>query len=644
MNLLPQMTSFIVLLGALFMAAAILQSSKLRDHIPRELRRRWRSMVILMLFFLVGYMALIVILTSRLMLPTELVTGPVFLAGGVFVFIVISLTRDTIGRIRSTGDELRILNESLERRVVDRTQELQRSHEFLRTVLDSLNDCVIIVDVNDFKIVGANASFLSEYGLTQKETIGKTCYEITHHRTEACVSTDCTCPLLETVTTGKYSSVEHIHYDRNGKELYVEISSSPIKGADGRLAQIVHVSRDITERKRSEKLLRESEEQLKNILNSIPAGIMVINPRDHTVVDVNSFAATLIGASKEEIIGRARNDFLRPAAQEHRSSTDHHEPAENADEALIKADGTKTPILTSSSTVLFRGEEQLMESFIDITRIMEVEGELHQLNERLSRSNDELQEINEELKSFAYIVSHDLRAPLVNIKGFSDELIFSLREIGPLLGKYLDGFPPAERQKFSEVLNKDIPEALLFIGSSVSRMDNLINAILKLSRAGRRKLNPERLNVQGLVRHIVNSLTHQIESRNITVTAEGLPDVLADRTAMEQVFGNLLDNAIKYLEPGRAGEIEITAERNEEEVIFHVRDNGRGMAAEDIPRAFEIFKRVGRQDVPGEGMGLAFVKTQVRLHGGRIWCTSEPGKGTTFNFTLPQAGETQDVS
>ena len=287
--------------------------------------------------------------------------------------------------------------------------------------------------------------------------------------------------------------------------------------------------------------------------------------------------------------------------------------------------------------------QQLVEQIQDTTsNLRKREAELKQeitehkqTEARLNSYSEELVEINDDLKSFAYIVSHDLRAPLVNIKGFSDELVHSIKELSPLLEKYLSGLAQTEQQKFSEVLQKDIPEALNFIGSSVNRMDNLINAVLKLSRAGRRKLDPEPLQTGDFVRRILNTLKHQIESCNITVTVGDLPGIVADKTTMEQIFGNLLDNAIKYLEPGRPGVIAVSAERTEREVVFHVRDNGRGIAREDIPRAFEIFRRVGRQDVPGEGMGLAYVKTLVRFLGGRIWCDSEPGVGTTFSFSLP---------
>jgi signal transduction histidine kinase len=172
-------------------------------------------------------------------------------------------------------------------------------------------------------------------------------------------------------------------------------------------------------------------------------------------------------------------------------------------------------------------------------------------------------------------------------------------------------------------------------------MDNQISAILKLSRAGRGKLDPEPLETRDFVRGMLDTLAHQIESGNIAVTVGDLPDLIADRTAMEQIFGNLLDNAVKYLEPGRPGAIAISADRSDREIVFHVRDNGRGIAKEDIPKAFEIFRRVGKQDMPGEGMGLAYVRALVRRLGGRIWCESELGKGSTFSFTILAGAEAE---
>ena len=176
------------------------------------------------------------------------------------------------------------------------------------------------------------------------------------------------------------------------------------------------------------------------------------------------------------------------------------------------------------------------------------------------------------------MVSHDLRAPLLNIRGFSQELARSLHAIDPCFQKHLPLLDPADRETVAPLLQKDIPEALQFIGSSVMKMDGLISAILRISRAGRRRLNLEPVRVDVLVREAVDTQAHQIASRNISVTIGEMPELVSDRAALEQIFSNLLDNAIKYLEPGRPGVIAVTAERSDGLVLFRVSDNGRGIA------------------------------------------------------------------
>jgi PAS domain S-box-containing protein len=382
-----------------------------------------------------------------------------------------------------------------------------------------------------------------------------------------------------------------------------------------------------------------SRDYVDGIIRSMADTLLVIDP-DGTIKTMNAALTGLLGY-EEELQGKPLDRLLANGKTEAENLIRLMQQEgwiSSIETVYLSRTGKRIPVLISGASLQDKGGTT--SGFVLIGKDI---SERKKAEEKLQSYSLDLLNINEEIKSFANIVSHDLRDPLVNIKGFSEELIQGIREIAPLLEKYLEGFSPDEQRKFNEILKKDIPEALTFIGSSVNRMDSLINSILKLSRAGRRELNPERLSVQGLVGNIVNSLAHQIETRGIRVIAEGLPDVVADKVAMEQIFGNLIDNAIKYLEPGRPGEIFITAAQNDTDLVFHVRDNGRGMAREDIPRAFELFRRVGKQDVPGEGMGLAYVRTLVRLLGGRIWCESRPGEGTTFSFTLPMAVEQQGV-
>jgi signal transduction histidine kinase len=233
-----------------------------------------------------------------------------------------------------------------------------------------------------------------------------------------------------------------------------------------------------------------------------------------------------------------------------------------------------------------------------------------------------------------YIVSHDLRAPLVNLKGFSGQLRAACDVLQVALPVVLPYLETPQGAAVSRALEQDVPEALGFIDASVTRMDHLIQAILHLARLGRRGLYFEPLDMQTLVQGTVQTLAHQIAQHRVQVRIGPLPEVIADRTAMEQILGNLLANAVAYLEPGRPGEIAVTAERRPTATVFHVRDNGRGIAAADIPQIFEPFRRVGPLNVPGEGMGLAYVQMLVRRHGGDISCQSTVGVGTTLTFTI----------
>lgn len=257
-----------------------------------------------------------------------------------------------------------------------------------------------------------------------------------------------------------------------------------------------------------------------------------------------------------------------------------------------------------------------------------------QAEEKLQHYATELEQSNKEIKQFAYIVSHDLRAPLVNLKGFSGELHSSLEELGSAIKEALPHLDEKKQQVVNTALQQDVPEALDFIESSVTRMDNFINAILKLSRFGHRQLTFETVEMDTLVQTVLKSLAHQIEEYKIKVTVSALPEIVADRISMEQTMSNLLDNAVLYLDPNRPGKIEVSAVYANNETIFKISDNGRGIRKTDMNKVFAPFRRAGQEDVIGEGMGLAYVKTLVHRHEGRIWCESEYGVGTTFTFTI----------
>ena len=275
--------------------------------------------------------------------------------------------------------------------------------------------------------------------------------------------------------------------------------------------------------------------------------------------------------------------------------------------------------------------------------VMEIQGArdaLDRLNAGLesqvqTRTFD-LTRANEEIQRFAYIVSHDLRAPLVNVMGYTAELEQAGRIIDRQMTAVETNAPKLVEQEALTAVREDVPEAIGFIRASTEKMDRLINAILKLSREGRRNLVPERLDMTTMVRNIADSVRHQTQAAGAEVIVEPLPRLESDRLSIEQVMGNLIDNAVKYLDPSRPGRIIVTGEEAPGGwIVYRVTDNGRGISDRDHERIFELFRRSGRQDQPGEGLGLAFVRNSVRRLGGDITVESDLGKGSTFIVKLP---------
>lgn len=409
-------------------------------------------------------------------------------------------------------------------------------------------------------------------------------------------------------------------------ELRVQERTAELSRTNDQLEQ------EITERKQIEREIEERRRYLEGVLRAAPDAIVTVDSHNQ-IVEWNQGAEKLFGYTRQEAVGRDLDELVAgPDVREEAVSLTQIAAAGQEipprESVRHRKDGTPVNVIVAATPFLVEGQfSGLVGVYTDITEHKRAEAQLQ-------RYAAELQQANEEIKQFAYIVSHDLRAPLVNLKGFSAELRSALEEIRPVMGAALPHLDAAQQRVVSLALEEDVPEALHFIESSVTRMDDFIHAVLNLSRLGRRELHLEPLDMNDLVQKTLETVTHQLEAHQATVTVGTLPETVADRTSMEQIVGNLLGNAVKYFAPDRPGELEISAERGPDETAFRIRDNGRGIAADDMPKVFAPFRRIGRQDTPGEGMGLPYVQALVRRHGGRIWCESEPGVGTVFYFTI----------
>jgi signal transduction histidine kinase len=281
---------------------------------------------------------------------------------------------------------------------------------------------------------------------------------------------------------------------------------------------------------------------------------------------------------------------------------------------------------------------------VDLTRTRDRLAVLNSdLEGAVSVRTADLQRANDEIQRFAYIVSHDLRSPLVNILGFTAELEQTNKSLGELIDRAEQDAPQIITDDTREA-RTELPEAIGFIRSSTQKMDRLINAILKLSREGRRNLTPERLAMDELLQDIADSLEHRLQEIGAEIHIEPpIPDMVSDRVAIEQIFSNLIENAVKYLQPGRPGNIVVRGENRGGRNIYEVVDNGRGIDSRDHERVFDLFRRSGTQDQPGEGIGLAHVRALAYRLGGTIAVESVLGEGTTFRLSMPMTYNDQGV-
>lgn len=443
--------------------------------------------------------------------------------------------------------------------------------------------------------------------------------------------------------------------EEGSQERYVDFVYQPIFATNGTVSGIFVQGHDVTEQKRVENALRESEERFRAIANSIDQMIWSTRPDGyHDYYNQRWYEYT--GVPEGSTDGDSWNGMFHPDDKDrawsqwghslatgepyhieyrlrHRSGQyrwvlGRAQPVRDEAGRITRWFGTCTDIHD-----LKQAQDELRESR---ERAVQSEAETRRLAAMLAERVAELDAANEEIQGFAYIVSHDLRAPLVNVMGFTSELESAQGEIEHFYRRVSQTNPDLISENTRMIVESDLPEAIGFIRMSTKKMDKLINAILKLSREGRRVLAPEPLSMSQLLEGQRQSVAHQLSERDAELIVEHVPDLVSDRLAVEQIFGNLIENAVKYLSPDRPGRIVVRGHEAGPNVRYEIEDNGRGIDPKDFDRIFDLFRRSGVQDQQGEGIGLAHVRALVRRLGGAISISSSLGEGSTFTVTLPR--------
>ena len=396
--------------------------------------------------------------------------------------------------------------------------------------------------------------------------------------------------------------------------------------------------------------------RLAEILDMAEDGIITVNSRQEIVL-FNRGAAKIFGYDPPEVLGRPLEILLPPASHAaHRGQVEQFAKgpvtsrtmAERRTIAGRRKDGTEFPVEITISklyadddvllTAIVRDAEDRKKYEDALVRLnQELEGRVQARTAELAERNLQLTQKTEENETFVYSVSHDLRSPLVNLEGFSEELQGAVRELDKVLAD--ERIPADLRQKGREVFDRDVRESVGFIRTAVGRLSGIIDALLRLSRAGRVVYQPKSLDVTEVARRVVDSLRRTVGEKGAEVAVADLPPAWGDPLAVEQVFANLIGNALNYLDPARPGRVEVgslpAGDESGRMNTYFVRDNGVGIPAAYQPKLFQALQRLHPDKAPGEGIGLAIVRRVLERLGGAIRVESQVGKGTTFYFTLP---------
>ena len=296
---------------------------------------------------------------------------------------------------------------------------------------------------------------------------------------------------------------------------------------------------------------------------------------------------------------------------------------------LISHEGTPIGVLALfSQQALSQNEESLLQAIAN-TAAEVIQGS--RIMEEMARLNKALEAKNTELEQVVYVASHDLRSPLVNIDGYSRELAYDLEDLRRTLAEPEGKALPA----VASLLEKDIPESLRFIRGSASKMDTLLSGLLRLSRSGRAVLTMKSLDMNDLMANVVDSFEYQIREAHVQMEVAKLPPCRGDGVQLNQVFSNLLSNALKYLDPGRPGVIQISGRTEGKHSVYCMADNGIGISENYLEKIFEIFHRLDPDRCEGDGLGLTIVKRIIGRLDGSIRVESEEGYGTRFYVALP---------
>jgi PAS domain S-box-containing protein len=511
-------------------------------------------------------------------------------------------------------------NAGLEQQLEERTRELQTTADTLADFKAALDEhAIVAVTDSQGKITYANDKFCAISKYPREDLLGQDHRIINsgHH------SKSFFRELWQTVASGQVWKGEIKNHAKDGSIYWVKSTIIPFLGYAGKPAQFIAIRTDITERKRTEESLRVSGERLR--LATDAADIAVwdrdlksevltwdrqmftiygLPPTEDGQMTHENWQATVLPADLAEQEARLGNTIAAGGRG-------------RREFRIVRATDQAVRVIQAVETVVAGADGQaarLVGINLDITERKQAEQEINKLNAALQSRASDLEAANKELESFSYSVSHDLRAPLRAVDGFSRMVL----------------------EDYSARLDANGQRMLGVVRSEAQRMGQLIDDLLAFSRLGRHPLEPSEIDMQLLAQDVFTELAAQAPERALRLNLHPLPPAFGTQALIRQAWVNLISNAIKFTKEREIGEIEIGSRKNEDaDLIYYVKDNGAGFDMNSADKLFGVFQRLhSQQEFAGTGVGLALVQRIVKRHGGRIWPDAEVNKGATFYFTL----------
>lgn len=498
---------------------------------------------------------------------------------------------------------------------VRQLNSIQEINHFLDTVLENLPNLVFVRGVEDLKYIRVNKAVETFLGLKKEEIIGKTNYELfpksyadkyTEDDKKTLSSTEFVDIPEEQVPTKhgvKWLHTKKMILSENGKPLY-----------------LLGISEEITQRKKNESLIRESENRMRMLVEGVKDyAIFMLDPNGY-ILNWNSGAERIKGYKAEEAIGKHFSMFYLPEDIE-RGRPEHNlamakKLGRYEDESIRRRKDGSTFWADVVFTALYNDKNELT-GFSKITRDVTerhlADKKVKELNAELAHNVKQLENSNKELESFSYSVSHDLRAPLRAIHGYTKIL----------------------EDEYGPKLDDDARKMMQSVMANAKKMGQLIDDLLAFSRLGKKDLQKTEVDMNELVQLVLSEIKKSQDVTKTEIKLDNLPQAWGDASLLHQVFTNIISNAVKYSSLVEKPVVEIGGKEEKDETIYYVKDNGAGFDMKYYDKLFGIFQRLhDSHEFEGTGVGLALVKRIIVKHDGRVWAESEVGKGSTFYVAL----------